>query len=61
MFKENYDISTIISAIVTFLLILLVVRFILFLANRKKTQIQKPDWLEGDERFEIKKGRRKGK
>ena len=61
MFKESYDISTIISTIVTFLLILLVVRFILFLANRKKTQNQKPDWLEGDERCEIKKGRRKGK
>ena len=61
MFKESYDISTIISAIVTFLLILLVVRFILLLANRTTTQSQEPDWLEGEERFEIKKGRRKGK
>ncbi|MCI2236012.1 hypothetical protein MKD52_04115 [Helicobacter sp. CaF467b] len=59
MLKENYDLTTIISAVVTFLIVLLAIRFILFIVNRKGSQIQKPDWLEGDERFEVKK-RKKG-
>ena len=44
----------------TFLIVLLAIRFILFIVNRKGSQIQKPDWLEGDERFEVKK-RKKGR
>lgn len=60
MIKESYDLATIISAVITFLVVLLAIRFVLFVVNRKGSQIQKPDWLEGDERFEIKK-RKKGK
>ena len=60
MLKENYDLTTIISAVVTFLIVLLAIRFILFIVKRKGSQIQKPDWLEGDERFEVKK-RKKGR
>ncbi len=60
MIKESYDLATIISAVITFLVVLLAIRFVLFMVNRKGSQIQKPDWLEDDERFEIKK-RKKGK
>ena len=58
MFRENYDLGTIISAAVTFVVIVLVLRFMLYMANKKKTIIQKPDWLE-DERFDkkIKRGK----
>ncbi|TLD85584.1 hypothetical protein [Helicobacter sp. MIT 05-5294] len=60
MFRESYDLSMIISAVVTFMVIVLAIRFVLYLANRKGSQIQKPDWVE-DERFEVqtKKGKRK--
>ena len=60
MLKENYDLTTIISAVVTFLIVLLAIRFILFIVNRKGRQKKKPDWVEGDERFEVKK-RKKGR
>ncbi|WP_297812929.1 hypothetical protein [uncultured Helicobacter sp.] len=58
MFRESYDLSMIISAVVTFMVIVLTIRFVLYLANRKNSQIQKPDWLE-DERFDVQ--RKKGK
>ncbi|MDE5926197.1 MAG: hypothetical protein K2N75_04580 [Helicobacter sp.] len=60
MFRENYDLSMIISAVVTFMVIVLAIRFVLYLANRNNSQIQKPDWLE-DERFDVqtKKNKRK--
>lgn len=54
MFRESYDLSMIISAVVTFMVIVLAIRFALYLANRKNSQIQKPDWLE-DERFDAQK------
>ncbi|CAM3573799.1 MULTISPECIES: hypothetical protein [Helicobacter] len=60
MFRENYDLSMIISAVVTFMVIVLAIRFVLYLANRNNSQIQKPDWLD-DERFDVqtKKNKRK--
>ena len=60
MFRENYDLSMIISAVVTSMFIVLAIRFVLYLANRNNSQIQKPDWLE-DERFDVqtKKNKRK--
>lgn len=58
MFKESYDLSTLISAVITFMVIVFAIRFVLYFANRKGSQIQKPDWLD-DERFEIKKKKRK--
>ncbi|MCI5968733.1 hypothetical protein [Helicobacter sp.] len=58
MLRESYDLSTLISAVVTFMLIVLTIRFVLYFANRKGSQIQKPDWLD-DERFEIKKKKKK--
>lgn len=57
MFKENYSIETIISAVVTLGVILICVRIYLKMVN-KKSKIQKPEWMsEGDfnERFNIKK------
>lgn len=51
---EEYSIAKIISAILTFLCVVLVIRFFLYLANRNKTQIQKPDWVESD-KFDTKK------
>ena len=58
MFKESYDLSTLISAVITFMVIVFAICFVLYFANRKGSQIQKPDWLD-DERFEIKKKKRK--
>lgn len=52
MFRESYDLSMIISAVVTFMVIVLAIRFVLFWANRKGSQIQKPDWVE-DKRFDV--------
>ena len=55
MFKENYSIETIISAVVTLGVILLCVRIYLKIVN-KKSKIQKPEWMDDfDERFNIKK------
>lgn len=51
MFRESYDLETIISAIITFVMLVLVIRFILYMVNRKRPTIQKPDWLD-DERFD---------
>ncbi|MDE5603943.1 MAG: hypothetical protein K2I71_08565 [Helicobacter sp.] len=59
MFRESYDLGTIISAIITFAMIVLVIRFMLYMINRKRPTIQKPDWLD-DERFDIGK-RKRGK
>ncbi|CAM2798825.1 hypothetical protein [Helicobacter burdigaliensis] len=58
MFRSEYDLGTIISAAITFALVVLVIRLVLFLANRKKTNIQKPDWLV-DERFNLDKKRKR--
>ena len=54
MFRESYDISTLISAVITFMVIVLAIRFVLYYVNRNGSQIQKPDWLD-DERFDLKK------
>ena len=51
MFRESYDISTLISAVITFMVIVLAIRFVLYYANRKGGEIQKADWLD-DERFD---------
>lgn len=58
MLRETYDLSTLISAVVTFVIVVLAIRFVLYYANRKGSQIQKPDWLD-DDRFEIKKKKKK--
>lgn len=58
MFRESYDISTLISAVITFMVIVLAIRFVLYYANRKGSQIQKPDWLD-DERFNLNKKKKK--
>ncbi|MCH5323480.1 MAG: hypothetical protein J1E31_07920 [Helicobacter sp.] len=58
MFGGIQDIQTIISAVLTFLVVVLAIRFGLYLANRNRTQIQKPDWLD-DERFETKKRKKR--
>ena len=56
MFKESYSLDLIISAVVTMGAILLCVRIYLKIINRKKSKIQKPDWLgkDFDERFDMK-------
>lgn len=57
MFKQNYTLEMIISAVVTMGVILLCVRIYLKLINKKR-KIQKPDWLEDsdfEDRFNIKK------
>lgn len=57
MFKENYTLEMIISAVVTLGVILLCVRVYLKIVN-KKSGIQKPEWMdenEFNERFNIKK------
>ncbi|MGX2983741.1 hypothetical protein [Helicobacter sp. 23-1045] len=55
MFKENYSLEMIISAVVTMAAILLCVRLYLKIINRK-SKIQKPDWLgeEFDKKFKMK-------
>lgn len=58
IWKDGYDIGTIISAIVTLLVILLSIRFALYLANRKRPKIQKPDWLD-DDRFNMDRKKRR--
>lgn len=60
MFRESYDLSTIVSAVVTFMAVVLAIRFALYLANRKNSQIQKPDWLE-DDRFDVQTKKHKRK
>lgn len=47
----QYDLGTIISAFVTFLALGLAFRFYLKIVGSKRPKIQKPDWLEDDERF----------
>ena len=58
IWRDEYDIGTIISAIVTLLVILLSIRFVLYLANRKRPKIQKPDWLD-DDRFTMDRKKRR--
>ena len=58
MLRENYDLSTLISAVVTFVIVVLAIRFVLYFANRKGPQIQKPDWVD-DERFDRKQKKKK--
>ncbi|EEO26607.1 hypothetical protein [Helicobacter winghamensis] len=58
MLRESYDLGTLISAVITFMIVVLAIRFALYFANRKGSQIQKPDWLD-DERFEVKKKKNK--
>ena len=58
MFRESYDISTLISAVITFMVIVLAIRFVLYYVNSNGSQIQKPDWLD-DERFDLKKKKKK--
>ena len=58
MFRESYDISTLISAVITFMVIVLAIRFVLYYVNRNGSQIQKPDWLD-DERCHLKKKKKK--
>ncbi|PZT47819.1 hypothetical protein B6S12_06955 [Helicobacter valdiviensis] len=58
MFRSEYDLGTIISAAITFAIVVLAIRLVLFLVNRKKTTIQKPDWLM-DERFDLDKKRKR--
>ncbi|MBX7490032.1 hypothetical protein [Helicobacter turcicus] len=58
MLIDSYDLSTLISAVVTFLIIVLAIRFVLYYANRKGSQIQKPDWLD-DDRFDTQKKKKK--
>ena len=48
------------SAVVTFMAVVLAIRFALYLANRNNSQIQKPDWLE-DERFDVQTKKHKRK
>lgn len=60
MFKENYSLELIISAVVTMCVIVLCIRIYLKIVN-KKSHIQKPDWLDNsdfNERFDIKKKRK---
>lgn len=60
MFKENYSLELVVSAVVTMGIILLCVRIYLKIVN-KKSKIQKPDWLEDsdfEERFDIKSKRK---
>ena len=52
MWRDSYDLGTIISAIISLVVVVMAVRVVLYLANRKHTQIQKPDWLD-DERFDM--------
>lgn len=57
MFKQNYTLEMIISAVVTMGVILLCVRIYLKIINKKR-KIQKPDWLEDsdfEDKFNIKK------
>lgn len=56
MFKENYTLEMIISAVLTLGVILLCVRIYLKIVN-KKSKIQKPEWMDEEkfERFNIKK------
>ncbi|MDD6056088.1 MAG: hypothetical protein PUB96_06060 [Helicobacteraceae bacterium] len=54
LFSGNYSLGNVISAVLTFALVLLILRFGLYLANRKNTKIQKPDWVEGD-KFDLKR------
>ncbi|WP_104721992.1 hypothetical protein [Helicobacter mesocricetorum] len=58
MFRESYDLGTIISAIITFVMLVLVIRFMLYMVNRKRPTIQKPDWLD-DERFDLDKRKKR--
>ncbi|WP_299546620.1 hypothetical protein [uncultured Helicobacter sp.] len=58
MLRESYDLGTLISAVITFMVIVLAIRFALYFANRKGSQIQKPNWLD-DNRFETKKNKKK--
>ncbi|AWI33672.1 hypothetical protein LS72_008560 [Helicobacter apodemus] len=58
MFRESYDLGTIISAIITFVMLVFVIRFMLYMINRKRPTIQKPDWLD-DERFDNDKRRKR--
>lgn len=47
----NYDIGTIISAFVTFGIIMMIVRFYLKFVASKRPTIQRPEWMR-DERGE---------
>ncbi|WP_162845083.1 hypothetical protein [Helicobacter sp. MIT 11-5569] len=58
MLRENYDLPTLISAVITFMVVVLAIRFMLYYANRKGSQIQKPDWVD-DDRFNLKKKKKK--
>ncbi len=58
MLRENYDLMTIISAVVTLVITVSALRLALYLANRNKTTIQKPDWVE-DDKFDIKRNRKR--
>ncbi|WP_181566304.1 hypothetical protein [Helicobacter monodelphidis] len=50
MFSGDYTLGTIISAFVTFLVIVLTIRVYLNYMSSKRPKIQKPDWLEERER-----------
>lgn len=57
---NTYSLDTIISAVVTLIIIVGAIRLALYLANRKKTTIQRPDWID-ENRIDLtrKKGKRK--
>ncbi|CAE09992.1 hypothetical protein [Wolinella succinogenes] len=46
MMGTQYDLGTIISAFVTFLVIVLLVRFYLKVVSSKRPPIQRPDWMK---------------
>ncbi|WP_181881766.1 hypothetical protein [Helicobacter sp. MIT 14-3879] len=57
MFRENYSIELVLSAIITMGVILMIVRIYLKIIN-SRNDIRKPDWLS-DSEFEEKFGSRK--
>ena len=60
MFNTEYSLDTIISAVLTLLIVVGAIRFALFWANRKRSTIQRPEWMD-ENRIDLtrKKGKRK--